>query len=125
MKLEAVLHPRQVISGQPPSKSNAYKIVTIGGHSSLAKTKATKQYEESFFLQCSLRGAGIHRRFCLEVDVFFQSDRPDLDNALKVLLDCLQACKAIKNDRLCVEIRARKLIDKLHPRIEFTVTELI
>lgn len=118
------IHKRQIITGQPPSKSNAYKIITVAGHSSLAKTPATKQYEESFFLQCSLRGANIHRRFCLDVDVFFQSDRPDLDNALKVLLDCLQSCKAIKNDRLCAEIHARKLIDKTNPRIEFTITEL-
>lgn len=116
---------RQIIHGQPPSKSNAYRVVTIRGHGSLAKTEATKKYEESFFMQCSLRNANITRRFKLAVDVYFNSDRPDLDNALKVTLDCLQSCKAIKNDRLCAEIHARKLIDKDNPRIEFTLTELI
>ncbi len=100
-------------------------MVTIRGHGSLAKTDATKKYEESFFMQCSLRNANITRRFKLSVDVYFNSDRPDLDNALKVTLDCLQSCKAIKNDRLCAEIHARKLIDKDNPRIEFTLTELI
>ena len=110
---------RQVIYGQPPSKSNAYRIVTIHGHGSLAKTSATKKYEEQFFMQCSLRNAGIDKRFILRIDVYFQSDRPDLDNSCKVVLDCLQTCKAIKNDRLCSEIHARKSIDKLNPRIEF------
>mgnify|MGYP003561260948 FL=1 len=110
---------RQVVYGQPPSKSNAYRIVTIHGHGSLAKTSATKKYEEQFFMQCSLRNAGIDKRFKLRIDVYFQSDRPDLDNSCKVVLDCLQTCKAIKNDRLCSEIHARKFIDKLNPRIEF------
>lgn len=58
----------------------------------------------------------IDRRFKLDIDVY-ASDRPDLDNALKVTLDCLQSSKAIKNDRYCAEIHARKLIDKENPRI--------
>ena len=49
---------------------------------------------------------------------------PDLDNAFKILLDCLQGCKTIKNDRQCVEIVARKLIDKENPRVEFTIEEI-
>lgn len=107
------------ITGQAPSKSNSYKITTINGHASLGKTKVMKLYEESFFMQCPLRNARISGRFKLIVDVYFASDRPDLDNALKVILDCLQGCNAIVNDRQCSEIIARKLIDKTNPRIEF------
>lgn len=114
-------YPKQIIYGQTPSKSNAYRVVTIKGHGSLAKTQATKKYEESFFMQCSLRNANIDKRFKLTIDVYFSSDRPDLDNSAKVVLDCLQSAKAIKNDRLCSEIHARKLIDKNNPRIEFTI----
>lgn len=120
MKLE-----RQTIHGQPPSKSNSYRIVYISGHGSLAKTTAMKKYEQDFFMQCGLRRKNIDKRFKLSVDVFFKSDQPDLDNAMKVILDCLQACGAIKNDRLCAEIHARKLIDKTDPRIEFEIEELI
>lgn len=76
-------------------------------------------------MQCSLRNANIDKRFKLTIDVYFSSDRPDLDNALKVTLDCLQAAKAIKNDRLCAEIHARKMIDKEQPRIEFLIEEQI
>lgn len=114
-----MVYPKQTIYGLPPSKSNAYRIITIHGHGSLAKTPATKKYEESFFMQCGLRNANIDTRFKLTIDVYFSSDRPDLDNSCKIVLDMLQSCKAIKNDRLCSEIHARKLIDKENPRIEF------
>jgi len=114
----------QVIYGSVPSKSNCYKIITIGGHSSLAKTSAMKEFEKRFYLQCGYRNRNIQGFFELYADVYFQSNQPDLDNSLKGLLDCLQSCKAIKNDRNCVKILARKLIDKNNPRIEFTIVEV-
>lgn len=76
-------------------------------------------------MQCSLRNANIDKRFKLTIDVYFSSDRPDLDNSAKVVLDCLQSCKAIKNDRLCAEIHARKFVDKENPRVEFVIEEQI
>ena len=113
------------IYGQVPSKSNGYKIITIMGHSSLAKTKALKDYERKFYLQCPLRGEEIGEPFAIDMDVYYNSNRPDLDNAFKIVLDCLQLCKAIKNDRYCFEIHARKLVDKVNPRIELSITKLI
>ena len=115
----------QVILGQTPSKANTYRIITIKGHGSLAKTSALKAYEEKFYLQCgAYRNKKIDGFFELYVDVYFHSNQPDLDNSLKVILDCLQTCKAIKNDRNCVKIVANKFIDKLNPRIEFTIVEV-
>ena len=73
-------------------------------------------------MQCPLRNKMIEERFKIELDVYFKSDRPDIDNSLKIILDCLQECKAIKNDRQCVEIHVRKLIDKINPRVEFILT---
>lgn len=104
------------IHGAVPSKSNSYKIITISGHASLAKQPPLRRYERDFALQCPLRGEDLQRRFRLDIDVYFASDRNDLDNALKAVLDCLQGCQAIHNDRLCVEIHARKLVDKTNPR---------
>ena len=115
----------ETIHGSVPSKSNCYRVVTISGHGSLAKTKALREYERSFFMQCRSRGRMIDTRFRMSVDVFFASDRPDLDNALKAVLDCLQSCRVIKNDRLCAEIHARKLIDKANPRVEIELTSLL
>lgn len=115
----------QVIYANPPSKSNQYKIVTIGGHGSLAKTAAMKDFEKKFYLQCgAYRNRNIKGFFELYADVYFQSNQPDLDNSLKGLLDCLQGCCAIKNDRNCVKIVANKFIDKVNPRIEFTLVEV-
>ena len=115
----------QVILGNAPSKANQYKIITLGGHGSLAKTKALKEYEQKFYLQCgAYRNKNIQGFFELYVDVYFHSNQPALDNSLKCLLDCLQTCKAIKNDRNCVKIVANKFVDKNNPRIEFTIVEV-
>ena len=54
-----MIYDKQIIYGSIPSKSNSYKIVTLGGHGTLAKTKETKKYEESFFMQCSIRNTEI------------------------------------------------------------------
>ena len=113
-----------VIYGQSPSKSNSYKIITLNGHGSLAKTSAMKDFEKRFYLECGYRNKNIQGFFELYADVYFQSNQPDLDNSLKGLLDCLQTCKAIKNDRNCVKIVANKFIDKQNPRIEFTLVEV-
>ena len=57
--------------------------------------------------------------FELRLEVYYENQRPDLDNSMKILLDCLQECKAIVHDRNCVKITAEKFIDKDNPRIEF------
>jgi Holliday junction resolvase RusA-like endonuclease len=115
----------QTIYGNPPSKSNCYRIISINGHGSLAKTPTLKKYENDFFIQCNhYRNRNIDGYFEIDVKVFYPSQRSDLDNSLKCLLDCLQKVKAISNDNKCVKITAEKYLDKLNPRIEFTLTEL-
>ena len=110
------------ILGNTPSKSNCYRIIKLGKHASLAKTPLLKKYEESFFWQVgALRDKMISVPFEFHVDVFYPSKRSDLDNSFKVVLDCLQKCKVIKNDNNCSLIHARKFIDKENPRIEFTI----
>lgn len=110
------------VLGTPPSKSNAYRIIKIGGHSSLKKSKAMEDYEKAFFWQVGkIRDANISVPFEFYLDVYFPSRRSDLDGALKGTLDCLQRAKVIKNDNNCCLIHARKFIDKENPRIEFTL----
>ena len=122
--MDRVTSRQFVIRGAVPSKSNCYRVVTLAGHGALAKTPALRRYEQEFYMQCPVRELKIDKRFRLDVDVYFSSDRPDLDNAMKAILDCLQTCKAISNDRLCAEIHARKLIDKQDPRCDITLTLL-
>lgn len=108
-----------VIYGQVPSKSNGYKI----GNNRLYKSKQLLQYEESFRLQTLTIRETINVEFGINIIVYFQSNRSDLDNAAKVILDCLQSCGIIANDRLCVRLVMIKKIDKLNPRIELFIYE--
>lgn len=116
-------YPKQIIYGDTPSKSNGYRIVTVRGHGTLTKSKALRDYEKNFVLQCSLRNAKIDKFFKINIDCYFGSNRKDLDGCFKIILDCLQSCKAITNDRLCTEIHARKFVDKYVPRVEIEITE--
>lgn len=117
---------KQVITGTIPSKSNCYRIITFRkkgtdkSHASLAKTKQLAKYEKNFIIQCNkYRNANIDGYFQIEVDVYYPNQRSDLDNSLKVLLDCLQKVNAFKNDNKCIRIVANKYLDKNNPRIEF------
>jgi Holliday junction resolvase RusA-like endonuclease len=116
------------IAGIPPSKSNAYRIITLKSrtkrqHASLAKTKATRDYERSFDLQIpNSARINIMDAFVFGITIYFPSRRADLDNALKAILDCLQKGKVIQNDRQCQEIHAYRAIDKENPRIEIILS---
>jgi Holliday junction resolvase RusA-like endonuclease len=66
----------------------------------------------------------IDTEFKFIIDVYYDSRRPDLDNALKVVLDCLQKAGAIKNDNKAMEIIARKHLDKENPRIIFSILSM-
>ena len=118
------LYPKVTIYGDVVSKSNQYRIIKIGGHASLKKTDAVKKFEEKFYLQNSLRNAKISGFFEFYLDVYFGSNRKDLDGAFKLVLDALQSSKTITNDRNCVKIVANKFIDPVRPRLEFTIKEV-
>jgi hypothetical protein len=116
---------KQTILGVCPSKSNSYRIIKIGNISSLGKTNALRKYEKDFYIQCDkYRDANIDNYFEFYVDVFYPNQKSDIDNSLKVILDCLQKVKAIKNDNKCVKIVARKFLDKNNPRVEFILKKV-
>ena len=117
-------YPKVTIYGDVVSKSNQYRIIKIGGHASLKKTDAVKKFEEKFYLQNTLRNTKISGFFEIYLDVYFGSNRKDLDGAFKLILDALQSSKTITNDRNCVKIVANKFIDRIRPRIEFTLVEV-
>lgn len=109
------------ILGQVPSKSNGYRIA----NNRMFKSIELKSYEVSFEWQIKKHlNESIDVPFQIWIDVYFQSNRSDLDNAAKVILDCLQTSGVIKNDRLCSVLVMRKHIDKENPRIEFMIKKL-
>ena len=116
---------RQVILGVCPSKSNSYRIIQVNGVYSLGKTNALRKYEKDFFIQCNhYRDANIDGYFEFYMDVYYPNQRSDLDNSLKIILDCLQKVKAIKNDNKCVKLVVRKFLDKKEPRVEFVIRKI-
>lgn len=116
----------EVIHGQIIAKANHYQAVSgKGGTRRIIKDEIIRAYERSFMEQCkTYRNRRISSRFRLFVRVFHSSERFDLDNSLKTLLDCLQMVNAITDDKLCYQIEAEKHLDKYHPRIEFTILEV-
>lgn len=114
-----------IIPGNVPSKSNCYKIVNLKGFSSLAKTASLKDYEKKFFMcfNPTYRNLELDHYFKLEGNIYYPSNRSDLDNSLKIILDCLQRMtKTIKNDNKCVEIHFHRAVDVANPRIDCKLT---
>jgi len=59
----------------------------------------------------------------IELDVFYPSQRGDLDGSLKIFLDCLQKVKAFDNDNKVTRIVLNKFKDPFNPRIEFEIKQ--
>lgn len=115
----------ETIYGTVPSKSNSYTVGRVNGRPCIVKSNEVKKYERRFARQCTLyRGKMINSPFRLIVDVYYSDRVHDLDNALKGILDNLQYCRAIVDDRLCHEIIARRHYDKYNPRVVYSLEEL-
>lgn len=115
---------KEIIFGNVVAKANNYQAVpSVNGQKRIIKTERLREYESSFIRQCKkYKGLRINKPFCLNIVVYFQSARNDIDNALKTILDCLQYVEAITDDNLCYKINAEKRTDKAAPRIEYEIT---
>ena len=116
----------EVIRGQIIAKANHYQAVPGKfGQKRIIKDEIIRTYERSFMEQCKVyRNRRISSRFRLFVRVWHSSERFDLDNSLKTLLDCLQMVGGITDDKLCYQIEAEKHLDKYRPRIEYAILEV-
>lgn len=113
----------ETIFGQVVAKANNYMAVPAkDGEKRLIKNERIRAYESAFKEQCKVyKGRGIDYPFVLLIAVYFHSERNDLDNSLKTILDCLQECGAITDDNLCYKIVAEKRIDREQPRIVYAI----
>lgn len=135
---------RLVILGQPASKANSRKLVTMpdgkgGTRAASIKSDEARAYAESATRQippkCRLRLEGPVR---FTARIYYASERPDLDES--VILDCLQDVWAkvrvpgeaepvrqlvqagvYRNDRQVRERHVFHGIDKLQPRAEIEI----
>ena len=108
-----------IIHGEPASKSNSRKLVTIKGRPAFIKSEKARKYVKQFEEQCPQMGDSMFLDDVeVEMTVFYASRRPDLDES--VILDCMQGF-IYKNDR---QVKRKVItwgLDKENPRAEITV----
>lgn len=105
-----------VVYGEPASKANSRKMVTIGGVPRLIKSKKALSYAEGFKSQCA--GLPMDGDVKVSMTIYYASRRPDLDESL--ILDLLQGV-AYHNDRQVKEKHIIWGLDRENPRTEIKV----
>lgn len=120
-----MMNEKEIIYGVIVSKTNHYySDVDASGQCRIFCDNTWLRYRSKFLEQVTIyKDRNILNPFILFVDVYFIREQFDLDNAIKSLCDLLQDCHAIVNDSLCLEIHARKFVDKITPRVEFSIVE--
>lgn len=132
---------RFTILGQPCSKANSRKFVTIGGRPSLIKSEDALAYERDALRQIPPAARKmVQGPVRIFIKVYYASERPDLDESL--ILDILQCrYKTTKladgtkrrdmvqvgvyvNDRQVREKHIYHAIDKANPRAEIIVESI-
>lgn len=79
------------------------------------KSDKLKRYEADFFAQVPPDAKiGLEKDVRVEIRAFYASRRPDLD--VSVILDLLQNCGCIVNDRQVKELHAYHGVDRGNPR---------
>src|SRR3990172_11668898 len=111
------------ILGEPASKANSRKLVTVHGRPLFIKSEKARGYESDFLAQARpLADGPIEGKLAFTGHFFYRTERPDLDASL--VFDCLQKAGVIRNDR---QIRAQHIyhgIDKDNPRAEIRLESL-
>ena len=113
------------VYGSVPSKSNSYKLGVKNGKPIMFKSKMLTQYEKNFYLQtpATARDKMLSGLLAVYLNGYYTSNRLDLDNSAKILLDCMEAAKIFKNDNQVTSLFMNKFVDNINPRVEIAVME--
>ena len=109
------------IYGEPASKANGRKLVTIRGRPAFIKSKKARDYVAMFDKQCPVLQELLEGDLSVTITIFYATRRPDLDESL--VLDLLQG-KIYLNDR---QIKKKKIywgLDKDNPRTVISISKL-
>jgi len=109
------------IQGEPASKSNSRRLVTIKGRPAFIKSKKALNYAKDFAMQCPVLNPMMEGYLEVEMTVYYATRRPDLDES--VILDCMQD-KIYKNDRQVKSKIVRWGLSRSNPRTEIEVRPL-
>jgi len=105
----------KVILGQPHSKANSRKLVHINGKTRFIKSDEALGYLTTFAMQCPTLDPMFTGDVHVELEIFYTSRRPDLDESL--ILDALQR-RVYLNDR---QVRKKTVTGRVDPQRPRTV----
>mgnify|MGYP003625160562 CR=1 FL=1 len=109
------------VQGQPYSKANSRKLVTIGGKPRFIKSAKARSYVTDFQAQCPKLDPFLEGDLEVWITVFYQSRRPDLD--CSILFDAAQGY-LYKNDRQIKHQHLFWRLDRENPRSEIFIREI-
>lgn len=111
----------KVILGQPQSKANSRKLVHIKGTTRFIKSDEALSYLAAFAAQCPTLDPMFTGDVHVELEIFYASRRPDLDESL--ILDALQR-RVYLNDRQVRKKTVTGWVDPERPRTIIRVSAL-
>lgn len=109
------------VFGEAASKANSRKIARIGGMSRLIKSQKALSYSAAFALQCPTLNPMFEGDVHVEIDLYYSSRRPDLDES--IVLDAMQG-KIYRNDRQVKSKYVRWGLDRSSPRAIVRISPL-
>ena len=110
-----------VIEGEPASKANSRKFARIGGVPRFIKSAKALSYLQAFGLQCPVLNPLFEGDVHVELEIFYASRRPDLDES--VVLDAMQG-RIYRNDRQVKKKTVSWGLDRLRPRASVRISPL-
>jgi Holliday junction resolvase RusA-like endonuclease len=104
-----------VIKGEPASKANSRRLVTIKGRPAFIRSSKAISYADAFAMQCRQQLGVPPTPDDVRVDIliYYASRRPDLDDS--IILDAMQGLVYV-NDRQVKQRSVYWALDKSDPR---------
>jgi Holliday junction resolvase RusA-like endonuclease len=112
---------RLILHGEPASKANSRRLVTIRGQARLIKSQKALDYVAVVKATHPPLSPLLEGDLRMTADVYYASRRPDLDVSL--ILDALQDI-VYRNDRQVREMHLYHHLDRENPRAEITLEEM-
>ncbi len=112
---------RLILHGEPASKANSRRLVTIRGQARLIKSQKALDYVAAVKRTYPPLVPLLEGNLRMTADVYYASRRPDLDVSL--ILDALEGI-AYRNDRQVREMHLYHHLDRENPRAEITLEEM-
>jgi Holliday junction resolvase RusA-like endonuclease len=112
---------RLILQGEPASKANSRRLVTIRGQARLIKSQKALDYVAAVKRTYPPLVPLLEGDLRMTADVYYATRRPDLDVSL--ILDALEGI-AYRNDRQVREMHLYHHLDRANPRAEITLEEM-